>query len=164
MLILIPVGATETIRAGGRWGALSCRISHPDNIGAVVGISTEHGATLPVQIEPKGHFLSHADPAPVGRWYRVDQDLQAGWVFGRRREAGPTLSGFKSGIEAGYLHPGGGAYLAVTYAPSVTEEYVAVGVPELAAWHVSGDGVVPIDIDVQPAEHGMNTLAPGWPV
>ena len=57
MLILIPQGAATTLRASGAWGRLSLRISHPDDLAVVGGISEGGGPIISVD-PPPGHPLN----------------------------------------------------------------------------------------------------------
>lgn len=83
MLILIPQDAATTLRASGAWGRLSLRISHPDDLAVVGGISEGGGSIISV------------DPPPPACSLAVTPVLLA---TGTR----PTVNCMRSGISCGH--------------------------------------------------------------
>ncbi|WP_280403774.1 ThiF family adenylyltransferase [Nocardia brasiliensis] len=161
-LVLMSSQAAQTVTAGGRWGRLTCRVSEPDGVAAVVAISDGNDPMVPVEAWDKAHFLTVADPRPIGFWHRVDQDLHVAWVNAALRGLGIQLSGFRRQIPVGFRLPGDRPHIVVTYAPHISTEYV--GVPELVAWHVQSDGATPMYVEVCSAATGIAQLQGHWPV
>ncbi|MFX0577117.1 HesA/MoeB/ThiF family protein [Nocardia nepalensis] len=161
-LVLLSTEAAQTLTGGGRWGRLSCRVSEPDRVAAVIAISNGDDARRPVSAWDNTHFLAVADYRPIGFWHRVNQDLHVIWANAALRGIGIELSAFRERIPAGFRSPGDGAHLVITYAPDVSPEYV--GVPSIVAWHVQSDIVMPVRAEVCSASTGIAQLQGHWPV
>lgn len=165
LLITLTRSAAAVIRRGHHgWGHLQLKISDPDKAGGVCSVSYADEVKVAVEVGPPGHFLRSCDDYPHACWYQVSAALNMQWYFAGRKRAGISFDGFRRAIRSGFIQPGNGSYLAVTYAPNADTEYPEVPVPEFALWRVTPDGAVPLDIEVEPDEHGISALAPHWPV
>lgn len=165
LIILVPQEAAHRIRGSGSWGKVTFRVADAENAGYVYQVSSgPETPLLPVEIQPeRRHFLSSGDVRPGGLWYRVDADLHALWYLSRRRTTELTLDGFKGYVATGFVNPGGKTYIAITYAPDAVGRFPDAPVPDLVAWHVAGDGVLPLDIECEPEVLGNAQLVPYWP-
>ncbi len=164
MIILVPHEAAAKIRDSGAWGRVTFRVSDAENAGYVRAIGVGPDMLLPVTIEPKTHFLNSGEDREGGCWYRVEPELHALWVDCQRRRSILKLDGFADFVTSGFKGPGGGTYIAITYASDIDARFPDAGIAGLAAWRVSADGVQPLDIECQPAVLGNAQLAEQWPV
>ena len=164
-LLLVPPTAMAMLDSGGRWGELSAQLSMPERLARVNAMSTETAPRFPLEGLNRTHFLNYADTKPVGRWFRVDADPQLHWYAVRIRQSGLTLAGFRGMLPAKLPDdPGSSMYFALTYAPDLAPELTAVGVPRLAGWAVTSDGVCPVPVAVDQTDLGLNQLEGLWPV
>jgi hypothetical protein len=161
-LVLVPAGAAAAIRSGGRYGYLTCRIAHGQELAAVSKVSSETGPLMPTDL-PARHWLTGADEVTNARWYRVAPELHGIW-FQLRARAGAALAldAFAQHIPTMFTKTG---QVAVTYAPDTQQAFGDVGVPDLLGWLVDpGGAVTPMSLEVEPAVTGIATLKPAWPV
>jgi hypothetical protein len=165
LIILVPQEAASRIRESGAWGHVTFKVSDAENAGHVYQISSGPDTPLlPVQIEPKRvHFLASGDIRRSGLWFRVPAELHVGWYVCRRTGTQVPPDSFRASVASGYVNPGKASYIAITYAPDVAVHVPDGRVPELVAWHVTGDGVDPLDIECEPEVLGSAQLAPYWP-
>jgi molybdopterin-synthase adenylyltransferase len=164
LIVLVPAEAARLIRGGGAWGHVTFKVSDAENAGCVQAISEGNGNRLPATIEPKTHFLNSCDARPAGYWYRVRPELHLAWVVCRQRRSALTLAGFAGLVPSGFRSPGGGSYLAITYAADLAAQFPDLPLPEVTAWHVSAGSVEPADVECQPDVLGMRQLIDQWPV
>ncbi|HZO69842.1 MAG TPA: ThiF family adenylyltransferase [Kribbellaceae bacterium] len=164
LIILMPRAAADMIREGGAWGNLTVKVSDAENAGYVRAVSVKPDMRLPVTLAPATHFLNSGDDRPVGYWYRVEPMLNAMWADLQRRRATLKLDGFAAFVPTGFKAPGGSTYIAITYAPDAAAAFPGFQVTDLVAWHVSADGVEPVDIECEFAIVGNAQLAAQWPV
>lgn len=166
MLILIPQGAATRLRTAGPSGRLSLRISRPDDLAVVSGISEgAEGSIISVDPAPGNRLLAGCDPLPPGYWYRATSELHGLWHLLRVRcGTSSTLDAFKNGVPSGFKAPGASGYVAITYAPGVEGKFPEGGLPDLVAWHVRGAGVQPLEVSVEPEATGILQLRGHWPV
>lgn len=164
LLVLVPTAAAQRIRDGGQWGRITYKASDSNNVGAVMAVSHGNDPLLPTALQPKSHFLNSADARGGHRWYRVPPELHLLWWHLRKTRGGLKLDGFRSSIDAGWMGPGGGSYLALTVSADVHTSYPEVDIPDIAAWYVTPTGVEPVDLDVQASDQGIQQLAEYWPV
>ncbi|BBA98481.1 putative UBA/THIF-type NAD/FAD binding protein [Actinacidiphila reveromycinica] len=167
MLILIPTAAAGRFRTAGSWGRLSLRISRPDGLAVVSGISERtEGAVLSVDPAELGNrLLAGCDPVSTGYWYRAAGELHAHWYQVRaRRGTSLPLDIFKSAVPSGFKAPGSSGYAAITYTPAVQDEFPESGLPDLLAWHVTRTDARPLDASVEPEVTGIRQLQHHWPV
>ncbi|MGH3874694.1 MAG: HesA/MoeB/ThiF family protein [Pseudonocardiaceae bacterium] len=165
LIILVPQEAAGRIRGSGSWGKVTFRVADAENAGYVYQVSSgPETPLLPVGIKPeRRHFLSSGDVRPGGRWYRVEAALHALWYLSRRRMMQLTLDDFKGFVASGFVNPGRKTYIALTYAPDAVDCFPDASIPDLAAWHVAGNGVAPLDVECEPEVLGNAQLAPYWP-
>ncbi|WP_306357929.1 MULTISPECIES: ThiF family adenylyltransferase [unclassified Nocardia] len=161
-LVLLSSEAEAVLTGGGQWGQLTCRVSDPDGVAAVVAISNGQESRRPVSAWGGTHFLSVADARPSGFWYQVDQELHIAWIHAAMRGIGIQLNAFRDRIPTRFQHPGEGAYLAITFAPDISPEHV--GVPSIVAWQVQSDIVLPVRAEIASATTGIELLQGHWPV
>ncbi|MGI3224999.1 HesA/MoeB/ThiF family protein [Streptomyces sp. GTA36] len=165
MLILIPCPAATAIRDSGPWGRLSLRVSQPEDLAVVGGVSAADGAIISVDPAPGHRLLAGCDSIPTGWWYRTTAELHALWLVLRQRHGtSTTLDAFKAAVPSGYKAPGGSGYLAITHAPGLKEAFPEADLPDLAAWHVSRAGAQPLSVSVEPETTGIFQLTGHWPV
>ncbi|MEU5756291.1 ThiF family adenylyltransferase [Streptomyces sp. NPDC047829] len=166
MLILIPQDAATTLRASGAWGRLSLRISHPDDLAVVGGISEGGGSIISVDPPPPApRLLAGCDSRPTGYWYQANSELHALWYLLRaRRGTSMKLDAFKDAVPSGFKTPGDGGYVAITHAPGVKDAFPESGLPDLVAWHVTRAGFQPIEASAEPETTGIRQLGGHWPV
>ncbi|MEU4898715.1 ThiF family adenylyltransferase [Streptomyces sp. NPDC044780] len=166
MLILIPHGAASRLRASGPWGRLSLRISRPDDLAVVSGISegAGGGSIISVDPAPRNRLLAGCDSVPTGYWYRATGELHALWHLLRARRTSLKLDAFKDAVPSGFKTPGDGGYVAITHAPGVKDTFPESGLPDLLAWHVTRAGIQPLEVSVEPETTGIVQLKGHWPV
>jgi hypothetical protein len=164
LIILVPREAAVMICDSGAWGRVTFRVSDAENAGYVRAVSVKPNMQLPVTLKPKTHFLNSGEDREAGFWYRVRPELHVLWADLRRRQSTLTLDGFARFVPSGFKAPGSNTYIAITYAPDVEVAFPDVRVADLVAWHVSAEGVAPVDIEREPDLVGNEQLAPQWPV
>lgn len=165
LFVLVPPTVLTTIEQGGSWGEMSAQISEPEQVARVMAVSADSSANLlPVEGLNRSHFLNVADTRRVGRWFKVDAEIQVAWIHLRQRGGGITLKGFRDLLSAALRNPGEHTYIALTYAPQMPVEYTAAGVPRLAGWAVSSAGVRPVVVDIDAPISGVQQLAGHWPI
>jgi hypothetical protein len=166
LIILVPDEAVTRIRSNGAWGRLTFKVSDAENAGYVQAVSAgPEMSLLPITIEPRrAHFLNSGESREAGFWYRVRPEAHAYWVDCQRRHTTLTPDGFAGFVISGYKSPGAESYIAITYAPDVDARFPNIGLPDLVAWHVSAQGVAPVDIECQPGVLGNAQLVGRWPV
>ncbi|WGD44728.1 HesA/MoeB/ThiF family protein [Streptomyces cathayae] len=166
MLILIPQDAATVLRASGAWGRLSLRISQPDDLAVVGGISEGGGSIISVDPPPPApRLLASCDSRPTGYWYRAKNELHALWHLLRvRRDTAMKLDVFKDAVPNGFKTPGDGGYVALTHAPGVKDAYPESRLPDLVAWHVTRAGFQPLEMSAEPETTGIRQLDHHWPV
>lgn len=166
MLILIPQGAATRLRTAGPSGRLSLRISRPDDLAVVSGISdSADGSIISVDPAPGNRMLAGCDSLPTGYWYRATGELHALWYLLRvRRGTSLKLDAFKDAVPSGFKTPGDGGYVAITHAPGVKDAFPESGLPDLLAWHVTRAGIQPLEVSVEPEVTGVLQLEGHWPV
>ncbi|WP_229327453.1 ThiF family adenylyltransferase [Streptomyces sp. UNOC14_S4] len=166
MLILIPQGAATRLRTAGPSGRLSLRISRPDDLAVVSGISDgADGSIISVDPAPGNRLLAGCDSLPTGYWYRATGELHALWYLLRvRRGTSLKLDAFKDAVPSGFKTPGDGGYVAITHAPGVKDAFPESGLPDLLAWHVTRAGIQPLEVSVEPEVTGVLQLEGHWPV
>ncbi|HEX6356035.1 ThiF family adenylyltransferase [Actinophytocola sp.] len=146
---------------------MTLRVSRSDRTGVIRALSDGNDSRKQVDIPPK-HFLQTGDDFPNSLWYRVPPETNLYWLFALIKYSKISLHDFASMVPNGFRQPGKVAYYAITHVPrGATEEGAEnrdVKAPEFAMWHVSSEGAVPLDIDVQPQQTGVALLAPHWPV
>jgi hypothetical protein len=144
---------------------MSAQMSEPEQLARIVAVSADGGASLlPVEGLNRTHFLSATDVRRVGRWFKVDADVQVAWTHIRGRAAGITQKGFRDQLPAALPNPGEHTYIVLTYAPDMPADYTAAGVPRLAGWAVSASGVHPVDVDIDAPITSVQQLAAHWPI
>ncbi|MEV4364464.1 ThiF family adenylyltransferase [Nonomuraea sp. NPDC049625] len=165
LIVLVPREAAGIIRDGGGWGHVTVKVSDAENAGYVRAVSVKREMRLPVTLAPKTHFLNSGEDRPAGFWYWVRPELHVLWADLQRRQSALTVEGFAGFVPSGFKVAGGGApYIAITYAPDVESAFPGAGVADLVAWHVSADGVEPVDVECEPEVVGNAQLAARWPV
>ncbi|PWU46301.1 hypothetical protein DLJ47_32825 [Micromonospora sp. S4605] len=165
-MILVPREAAARIRTSGSWGIVTFKVSGAENAGYVYQISSgSETALLPVQLKPeRRHFLNFGETRQSGRWFRVSAQLHVLWYLSRRRITTLSLQRFKQFVPSGFMDPGRGGYIAITYAPEAADLIPGERLPDLVAWHVGADGVFPHDIDCEPEILGSEQLILSWPL
>ncbi|GAA3780191.1 hypothetical protein GCM10022225_80560 [Plantactinospora mayteni] len=164
LLVIVPREGAELLRSAGSHGSATFKVSGPQNAGFLCAISVKEGSISPVRMTPPTHFLNFGDARPVGYWYRVATDLHVAWEYARCRNGALPVSAFAELVPSGFKHPGGGGYIALTYAPDAETGHPGVGIAEFAAWQVTAGGVNPLDVACEPQVVGNVQLAPHWPV
>lgn len=165
MFLLVPQEAAQRMRSGGPWGHFTFRSSDLEQFGAVVAVSDGNGTLMPTPLEPATHVLRNGIERGGQIWYRVQPEVHGCWSYLRKIEGALTVEGFKSVVAGGWKNPPAtGRYFALTISTEAPTRYPDAGVPEIAAWQVTSDGVAPVDVDVQAVERGTRQLAPFWPV
>lgn len=159
--MLVSAAAAARIRSGGSWGQVGCRVSDTEQVAGVVSLSVGSGPVMPVAL-PDRHFLAHADPRSIGRWYRVSSEVHGWWMAAASR-AGAAIpaDAFAAAIPTHFFR---GPHIAITYTPDGEQAFPGVGVPELVAWRVDTESATPMTLEVEPDVLGMAQLLPGWPV
>ncbi|MDV6286645.1 ThiF family adenylyltransferase [Rhodococcus jostii] len=130
----------------------------------VIALSSEHEPIRPCGDRLRTHFLTRGDAGPVGRWFRVDEATNLAWVQAITRGAGYPTARFKDQIAIGFVKPISGAYIALTFAPDLSDRAREARIPTVAAWFVTNDGVHPVAVDIEPDQLGVARLHPKWPV
>jgi hypothetical protein len=165
LIVLVPREAAALIRDSGAWGHVTIKVSDAENAGYVRAVSVKREMRLPVTLAPKTHFLNSGEDRPAGFWYRVGPQLHVLWADLQRRQSALRVEAFASFVPSGFKVTGDSApYIAITYAPEVESTFPGAGVANLLAWHVSADGVEPVDVECEPEIIGNAQLAAQWPV
>jgi hypothetical protein len=166
LIILVPCEAAGRIRGGGAWGKITLKVSDAQRAGFVHQVSSgPETAMLPVVLQPtRSHFLNSGDVRGGGRWYRVDSELHVWWYLSRVQRTTLTVDGFKKFVKSGFTNPGKGGYIAITHAPDPVDRVPGERLPDLVAWYVRADGVVPLDIECEPQALGNEQLIASWPL
>ncbi|NGO86908.1 ThiF family adenylyltransferase [Streptomyces sp. 196(2019)] len=165
MLILVPHHAAATIRQSGPWGGMTLRGNH-EGLAVIRGVSTRDGATFPVNTSPGQNLIAATgDVRASGCWYRVAPVLHVYWrqVSGRLG-TGVPLPAFQEHLTSGFKKPGPAPYLALTYAPNLTDAFPDHDVPDIVAWRVGRDGAYPLNCLVEPSTTGISQIQDHWPV
>jgi hypothetical protein len=163
--VLVPPEALNTIEQGGPWGSVTAQISEPEQLARVVAISANGDIKiLPVEDLNRSHFMSAADTKRIGQWIKVDADTQAVWAETRRRRLGITLEGFRKLMPSRVRSPGEHKYVVLTYASDMPPDYVAAGIPNLAAWVVSPSDVQPVVAVIDKPHTIVEQLTNQWPI
>lgn len=165
--LVLTSAAANAIRHATSWGHMTLRMSRSDSTGMVRALSDGNGPMRQVEI-PAGHFLQAGDDVMNSVWYRVPAAVNLHWLFALAQYGKISFDYFASLVPTGFRHPGKGAYYAITHVPRGVIEADAenqdLEAPEFAMWHVSLDGAVPLDIDIQTELAGVALLAPHWQV
>lgn len=165
LFVLVPPTVLDTIEKGGTSGDIAAQMSQPEQLARVVAVSAGSGATLlPVEGLNRSHFLTSTDPRRAGRWFKVAPTAQVAWTHAFHRGAGITLNGLRDLLPGPLRHPGDRAYIALTYAPELPDEYAEAGVPRLAGWAITGAGAQPVVVDIDAPISIASQLANQWPI
>jgi hypothetical protein len=165
VLILIPQGAAARLRTAGPSGRLSLRISRPDDLAVVSGISEgAEGSIISVDPAPGNRLLAGCDSLPTGYWYRATSELHALWYLLQvRRGTSLKLDTFKDAVRSGFKIPGADGYVAITHAPDVMDALPESGLPDVLAWYVTREGSQPLQVSIEPEATGILQLKDHWP-
>lgn len=134
--IILPNDYAERIAASGKsHGYLDVRQDTVDDVYVIDGFwAGEQGGIRGASDWVKNrHYLGYANrDNRRGLWYRVDESLHEVGFQARIRNGGLPLSIFRDGVEGGWVSPGKGSALAITYAETPDGE------AQWAAWTLSG--------------------------
>lgn len=148
--------------AGG--GDLWLAHSAADDLYVVTVVESVNGARLPVALGKFG-ALARAEGRVDGQWLRdvpLDAHILHRELVVRPGTAQP-LPAFMAHVP-NVRDPGSGAYPLITHTVDVPPDALAAGVPTVAGWHVTSDGVWPLDVAVEPELIDVSRLARQWPV
>ena len=129
-------------------------------------IESNPGSISPVDIGKAYTTLNwQGQTAFTGQWHQVSTpDLHINhYDLSRRPGTCLPYDSFRANLP-GLDDPGKAVSLAVTHWADLPEELAAVGVPSVAGWIVSREGVQPAALAVEPEVLGLAQLAQQWPV
>ena len=164
LLVMVPREGVDRLRAAGSHGSATFRVSDAENVGYLCAISVKEGLTLAVAMSPRTHFLNFGEARLGGYWYRATTELHVNGMAAGHRQGVLAVSYFAEQVRPGFKNPGRSNYIALTFAPDVEAEYPGAGIAEFAAWHVTADGVEPLDVACEPQVVGNAQLTSQWPV
>jgi molybdopterin/thiamine biosynthesis adenylyltransferase len=164
-IILLPRDYAKRIeRCGKSFGYLDARQDQREQVFIVDGFwkGNEGGVHGISEWVKQRHYLGHAELEPkMGLWYHVDHAVHELGLVTAVRRSGFVLDTFRDGVQGGWVAPGMGSTLAITYADRPDGER------EWAGWVLDGAQQAARRIDLQVVDEEMPVMAPlvdHWPL
>lgn len=165
-LIVLPRGLVDRIEGAPGHGRFYMKHLPSENLYVAERIENNRGNISPLVIDKAYKTLIWRAPSiHTGQWCQVSMpDLHITHVaLSRRPGACLPYDRFRDNV-AGLDDPGNKVGFVLTHWPDMPEELALAGVPRVAGWLVSRDGVQPASVAIEPRELGIMQLAAQWPV
>lgn len=164
--VLIPRDAVAKIAASSSArGTLTLGYVRADEMYVVQSVETAPGIRFPADIPREFVALRVSDTHRAGQWITVSGDDSHLMHFhlSRRPRTQMKYDAFRE-LVAGVQDPGKNLGVLVTYAPHLSTKLAALGVPQIAGWAITREGVTPLPLEIEPEVVGLAQMSQQWPV
>jgi hypothetical protein len=169
-LVLLTLAGKHLLRnAQVESGTLQMRLSQPDQVFVVdrIEIASDVRAAVSVPREYEALRWGASDGAYEGAWARSTRPELAVLHGQLRRRVGAsiTFDVFRDLLPS-VRDPGAGSGMVIVRHYDLPEDQQLEELPEFTAWQVARDYVVPMELSVEPDQHGPIQLAKNaaWPL
>jgi hypothetical protein len=146
-------------------GALGVEHVAAEDVYVVRTVQVFDSTRLPVDIPAEFATLRWNGQTLAGTWVRtagVDASLLH-YAFIHRPGTAIDFAKFRETV-AHVPNPGAQTGLVITHSPELPQDLRDAGVTDFAAWLVTREYVIPIQVQLEPSTLGMDQLANLWPI
>lgn len=167
-LVVMTNEVKQHIAASGAVGGeLSMEYSAGDDLYVIRKVEIARGSTR--TLTPNGAYVAlraTTGPGLRGQWLRDVPEGTNVQHYALRHRPGTAISyaDFHNLVPLAGKPPSGKALLLITYEADLSEDLLRAGVHQFAAWNLTSDQAVPMNMAVEPEVIGLDQLKPQWPI